>query len=69
MRIGAINQVRKHFDDSTILLGKNKVMALALGKDEASEVNENTHKVAERLTVIKYFYIMIMYLFYLCIIN
>lgn len=51
MRVGALNEIRKHFKDSTILLAKNKVMALALGKDEASEVSENTHKIAERLTV------------------
>jgi len=49
MRIGGINEVRKHFRGSAIFLGKNKVMALALGKDEASEVNVNTHKIAERL--------------------
>jgi mRNA turnover protein 4 len=49
LRIGALSAVRKHFRGSEMFLGKNKVMALALGKDEASEVNENVHKISERL--------------------
>jgi mRNA turnover protein 4 len=51
LRIGAISNVRKHFRGSDIFLGKNKVMALALGKDAASEVNENVHKISSRLRV------------------
>jgi len=46
-----LNQIRKHFRDSVIFLGKNKVMALALGKDEASEVGVNVSKIATRLEV------------------
>lgn len=49
MRIQGLNQIRKHFRDSVIFLGKNKVMALALGKDEASEVGVNVSKIATRL--------------------
>jgi len=51
LRIGAISEVRKHFRGSEIYMGKNKVMQIALGKDQASEVNENIHKLASRLVV------------------
>ena len=30
-------------------MGKNRVMSLALGRDEASEYNENLHKVSRLL--------------------
>ena len=34
---------------SKFFMGKNRVMSLALGRDEANEYNENLHKVSRLL--------------------
>jgi len=44
-----LRQLRKAWRDSRLFLGKNKVMALALGKSPESEVLPNMHKISERL--------------------
>ncbi|CAL8089355.1 unnamed protein product [Orchesella dallaii] len=49
MRISGLNELRKKFRDSKMFLGKNKVVALALGKDEKSEMLQDVHKLSERL--------------------
>ncbi|ODM89192.1 mRNA turnover protein 4 [Orchesella cincta] len=49
MRISGLNELRKKFRDSKMFLGKNKVVALALGKDAQSEMLQDVHKISERL--------------------
>jgi len=49
MRISGMNELRKKFRDSKLYLGKNKVVALALGKNAQSEILQDVHKVSERL--------------------
>jgi len=49
MRISGLNELRKKFRDSRMFLGKNKVVALALGKDAKSEMLQDVHKISERL--------------------
>lgn len=51
MRISGLNELRKKFRDSKFFLGKNKVVAIALGKNPQSEIFQNIHKVSERLQV------------------
>lgn len=51
MRISGLNELRKTLRDSRIFLGKNKVVALALGKSPESEISEDIHKVSQRLQV------------------
>lgn len=50
MRTAGIRELRRRWRESTICLGKNKIMALALGKNAEAELKENLHKVASRLT-------------------
>jgi mRNA turnover protein 4 len=49
MRISNLNELRKKFHDSKLYLGKNKVVALALGKSPESEILQDVHKISERL--------------------
>lgn len=51
MRISGLNELRKKFRGSKVFLGKNKVVALALGKKPESEIFQNVHKISERLQV------------------
>lgn len=51
MRLSGLNEFRKKFRDSRIFLGKNKVLAFALGKDEESEILSNVHKLSLKLKV------------------
>ncbi|KAL0263649.1 mRNA turnover and ribosome assembly protein [Diplodia seriata] len=49
MRNNYLKEVRQEFSDSRIFFGKTKVMAKALGTDDASEHLPNLHKLAQRL--------------------
>jgi len=49
MRISGLNELRKQFRDSRLFLGKNKVVALALGKGPESEIFKDVHKISQRL--------------------
>jgi len=49
MRGNGLRELRKSFRKSRIFLGKNKVMALALGKDPQGEVRPNIHHISARL--------------------
>jgi len=49
MRSPGLKELRKAWRDSKLFLGKNKVMALALGKTPESEVQPNAHKICSRL--------------------
>jgi mRNA turnover protein 4 len=59
MRGPGLRELRKAWRDSRIFLGKNKVMALALGKSSESEISTNAHKIAERLKVHLLYYLSI----------
>ena len=49
MRTPAFKEVRAHFKESRLFLGKNKLAQVALGKDEESEYRENIHMVSKKL--------------------
>lgn len=49
MRTAAFKEVRLHFKESRLYLGKNKVAQVALGKDEEDEYRENLHLVSKNL--------------------
>jgi len=46
MRNNKLKEVRDKWNHSKFFIGKNRVVAKALGKTEAEEYNENLHKVA-----------------------
>jgi len=46
MRNQHLKDVREQWKPSVFFLGKNRVMALALGRTEAEEYAENLHKVS-----------------------
>eukprot|EP00126_Sphaerothecum_destruens_P012837 Sdes_comp21976_c0_seq1m20519 len=50
MRNNTLKEVRDGFPDCKFLFGKNKVMSIALGKDEASETRPNIRFITEKLT-------------------
>ena len=50
MRSAAFKEVRMHFKESRLFLGKNKVAQVALGKEELDEYRENLHKVGAHLS-------------------
>jgi len=50
MRNSHLKELREDsWSHSKFFMGKNRVMSLALGRDEASEYNENLHKVSRLL--------------------
>ncbi|CAG7784829.1 unnamed protein product [Allacma fusca] len=49
MRTAGLTELRNKWRGSKIFLGKNKIMTLALGKDEQSELKENLYQLANRL--------------------
>eukprot|EP01136_Pigoraptor_vietnamica_P006957 Opistho-1_new@40558 len=49
MRNSKLKDVREQWKDSRFFLGKNKVMAVALGRSEEDEHAPNIHKLSERL--------------------
>ena len=50
MRTAAFKDIRSHFKESRLYLGKNKVAHVALGKAEADEYRENLSMVSKQLT-------------------
>ncbi|KAK2704540.1 mRNA turnover protein 4 homolog [Artemia franciscana] len=48
-RNSQLKQLRNKWKDSRFFLGKNRVMALALGRHSEDEVQENLHKVSKLL--------------------
>eukprot|EP00088_Acartia_fossae_P048012 TRINITY_DN5222_c0_g1_i5.p1 TRINITY_DN5222_c0_g1~~TRINITY_DN5222_c0_g1_i5.p1 ORF type:complete len:239 (+),score=50.88 TRINITY_DN5222_c0_g1_i5:41-757(+) len=46
MRNNTLKEVREHWNHSKIFIGKNRVIAKALGCTEEEEYNENLHKVS-----------------------
>ena len=50
MRSAAFKEVRMHFKESRLFLGKNKVAQVALGKGKEEEYRENLHKVGAHLS-------------------
>jgi len=50
MRGAGLRQLRKAWQEGRVFLGKNKVMALALGKTTEAEARPEIHKIASRLT-------------------
>ena len=46
MRNSKLKDVRTQWKHSRFFLGKNRVMQLALGSDEAQEYKEGLHKMA-----------------------
>ena len=50
MRSAAFKEVRMHFKESRLFLGKNKVAQVALGKGKEEEYRENPHKVGAHLS-------------------
>lgn len=58
MKTSGLRELRKRWrGESRLCLGKTKVMQLALGKDSESEVQENLHKLANRIKVKKQIWI------------
>jgi len=49
MRNSKIKIVRQEWKHSRFFFGKNKVMALALGREPSEEYQENLHKLSQRL--------------------
>eukprot|EP00118_Oscarella_pearsei_P028234 m.1734 g.1734 ORF g.1734 m.1734 type:complete len:227 (+) comp7768_c0_seq1:266-946(+) len=49
MRNNKLKDVRTHWKDSRFFFGKNKVMAIALGKTAEEERKENLHQLSEKL--------------------
>ena len=49
MRSSQFKTVRKDWQDSRFFLGKNKIMAVALGRSEEEAYRENLHLVASDL--------------------
>ena len=49
VRSQVIHAIRDKWADSKIFFGKNKVVQVALGRTPADEVQDNMHKVSERL--------------------
>ena len=49
MRTESFNPVRMQWRDSRFFMGKNKVTAVALGRNEDEEYRENLHLVAQQL--------------------
>eukprot|EP00128_Syssomonas_multiformis_P015771 Colp12_sorted_trinity150504_noHs@27922 len=49
MRNSKLKDVRNEWSHSRFFLGKNKVMAIALGKTPEEEYKDNIHQIAERL--------------------
>lgn len=45
-----LKEVRRHFEDSKLFMGKNKLMQLALGTSPENEVLENMHMLSNELT-------------------
>lgn len=50
LRTNHLAVVRKEFSDSRIFLGKNKVMAIALGRTKEESYKDNLYKLAAKLT-------------------
>jgi len=50
MRGAGLRQLRRAWKEARIFLGKNKVMALALGKTTEAEVKPGLHKLSSRLS-------------------
>eukprot|EP01063_Lacrimia_lanifica_P017577 TRINITY_DN24629_c0_g1_i1.p2 TRINITY_DN24629_c0_g1~~TRINITY_DN24629_c0_g1_i1.p2 ORF type:complete len:223 (+),score=123.74 TRINITY_DN24629_c0_g1_i1:55-723(+) len=50
LRTNHLALVRKEFKDSRIFLGKNKVMAIALGRSKEESHQDNLYKLAAKLT-------------------
>jgi mRNA turnover protein 4 len=50
MRSSNFKDVRSHFSDSRIFLGKNKLLQIALGKSVEDEYGDDLHKVSELTT-------------------
>jgi mRNA turnover protein 4 len=50
MRNSKLKEAREHWHTSRFFLGKNKVMALALGRDEPEAYKENMHLISEQIT-------------------
>eukprot|EP01096_Ripella_sp_DP13-Kostka_P002300 TRINITY_DN13106_c0_g1_i1.p1 TRINITY_DN13106_c0_g1~~TRINITY_DN13106_c0_g1_i1.p1 ORF type:complete len:251 (+),score=120.34 TRINITY_DN13106_c0_g1_i1:54-755(+) len=50
LRNKSLKKIRQEWASSRFFFGKNKVMALALGKSEEDEHSPNIHLVSERLT-------------------
>eukprot|EP00088_Acartia_fossae_P041060 TRINITY_DN42936_c0_g1_i1.p1 TRINITY_DN42936_c0_g1~~TRINITY_DN42936_c0_g1_i1.p1 ORF type:complete len:242 (+),score=72.95 TRINITY_DN42936_c0_g1_i1:37-762(+) len=46
MRNNTLKEVREHWNHSKFFIGKNRVIAKALGSTEEEEYNENLHKVS-----------------------
>jgi mRNA turnover protein 4 len=49
MRTAAFKEVRMHFKESRLYLGKNKVTQVALGKRSSDEFGQDLHKVSSKL--------------------
>jgi len=49
MRNGKLKEVRNSWKHSRLFFGKNKVIAIALGKDAKHEIADNIHRVSEKL--------------------
>ena len=50
-RSQVLQELRTKFKDTTrFLIGKNKLMQIALGRDEATEYAQNLHLISERIT-------------------
>jgi len=50
MRGNALRELRMDWKDSKIFLGKNKIMEVALGRSEQTEVKQNLHLLTARIT-------------------
>jgi len=49
MRNGKLKEVRNSWKHSRLFFGKNKVIAIALGRSAEDEVADNIHKISEKL--------------------
>ncbi|KAK4299538.1 hypothetical protein Pmani_027206 [Petrolisthes manimaculis] len=49
MKTNRLQDIRVHWSNSRFFLGKNKVMALALGRTPEEEIQDNLHKVSQKL--------------------
>ncbi|KAK8390349.1 hypothetical protein O3P69_010198 [Scylla paramamosain] len=49
IKTNKLKEIRNEWNHSRFFLGKNKVMALALGRTPEEEIQENLHKVSQRL--------------------